>query len=329
MSALGYGLQEQATLEALTEEVRKSSEIEGERLDYGEVRSSLARRLGIEIKRLAPPNRHVDGIVEMTLDAVRNYAEPLTAERLFLWHASLFPLGRSGLRSITVGAWRTDSDGPMLVVSGSAGVEKVHFRAPEADRLNDEIAAFLAWFNSPWQHDPVLRAAVAHLWFVTVHPFDDGNGRIARAIADLALAAAENSPQRCYSMSSQIQKEQRSYYAVLEQTQKGSLDITEWLRWFLECLMRAVDSAESVIGEVLRKASFWNSVEKSQLNERQQRVLSKVLDGMEGKLTTARWARMAKCSHDTALRDIQSLISIGVLTQYPTGGRSTSYSLKV
>jgi Fic family protein len=217
----------------------------------------------------------------------------------------------------------------MLVVSGSIGAEKVHFRAPDAHRLDEEIAALLAWFDSPWQHDPVLRAAVAHLWFVTVHPFDDGNGRIARAIADLALAAAENSPQRCYSMSSQIQKEQRSYYAVLEQTQKGNLDITSWLRWFLQCLMRAVDSAETVIGDVLRKASFWNSIERSQLNERQQRVLSKVLDGMEGRLTTARWARMAKCSHDTALRDIQALISIGALVQDPPGGRSTSYSLKI
>jgi Fic family protein len=327
MEALGFNLRQEAVLQTLTADVLKSSEIEGERLDAEQVRSSIARRLGIDIGALKPADRNVEGIVEMMLDATRHYEKPLTAERLFSWHASLFPTGRSGMAKIRAGAWRDDRTGPMEVVSGPISKERVHFEAPKAARLNGEMQTFLDWFNSNADLDPVLRAGLAHLWFVTIHPFDDGNGRIARAIADLALARSENSPQRFYSMSSQIRQERAAYYDVLEQTQKGTMDVTPWMEWFLGCLGRAIDGAQTTLGAVLAKARFWQAIAGVSLNPRQHLVLSRLLDGFEGKLTTSKYAKLAKCSHDTALRDILPLVERGILIQNPEGGRSTSYAL--
>lgn len=324
MAALGFKLRQEAVLETLTAEVVKTSEIEGERLSIEQVRSSLARRLGIEIGALKPADRHVDGIVEMMLDATRNYGKPLTAPRLFSWHASLFPTGRSGLRTITVGAWRT---GPMEVVSGPVGRQHIHFEAPAAARLKREMAAFLNWFNRPDGPDNVLKSGLAHLWFVTVHPFDDGNGRMARAIADMCLARSENSPQRFYSVSAQIRQERGAYYDILERTQKGDMDVTPWMEWFLRCLGRAIDGAEGLFTQVLSKARFLESIQGIALNERQSLVLNRLLDGFTGNLTTSKYAKLAKCSHDTALRDIQSLVERGVLALNPKGGRSTSYAI--
>jgi Fic family protein len=326
MEALGFPLRAEAVLQALTEDVVKSSEIEGEALDREQVRSSIARRLGMDVGGLPPSDRHVDGVVEMMLDATQNYADPLTAERLFGWHAALFPTGRSGMSRITVGAWRTGESGPMQVVSGAFGRERVHYEAPASERLNEEMARFLNWFERA-APDPVLKAGIAHLWFVTIHPFDDGNGRIARAIADLALARAESTSQRFYSMSSQIRIERGAYYAMLEATQKGDLDITPWLSWFIGCLNRAFDNAEGMLDKVLRKARFWEAMTGQPLNERQRKVLNRVLDGFEGKLTNAKWAALSKTSSDTALRDITDLVQRGVLTKEPGGGRSTSYVL--
>lgn len=327
MEALGFELRSEAVLETLAEDVRKSSEIEGERLDREQVRSSLARRLGIDIGALVPADRHVDGVVEMVLDATRNYQAPLTADRLFGWHSSLFPTGRSGLSRIVVGAWRDDLAGPMQVVSGPLGRERVHFEAPSANRLDHEMAALLGWFEGRARIDPVLKAAVAHLWFVTIHPFDDGNGRIARAIADLALARSEGSPQRFYSMSAQIRLERNAYYDTLEATQKGTLDVTRWLQWFLVCLDRAFDGAEVLLANVLQKAHFWVALAGQPLSDRQRKVLNRLLDGFEGKLTTTKWAALTKTSQDTALRDIEELVKRGILVKDPSGGRSTSYSL--
>jgi Fic family protein len=327
MEALGFNLRQEAVLRTLTDDVLKSSEIEGERLDAEQVRSSIARRLGIDIGALKPADRNVEGIVEMMLDATRHFERPLTAERLFSWHASLFPLGRSGMAKIRAGAWRDDSTGPMEVVSGPIGKERVHFEAPIAARLNGEMQAFLDWFNNNADLDPVLRAGLAHLWFVTIHPFDDGNGRIARAIADMALARSEASPQRFYSMSSQIRQERSAYYDVLEQTQKGTMNVTLWMEWFLGCLGRAIDGARSTLGAILAKARFWQAIAGVALNPRQRLVLSRLLDGFEGKLTTSKYAKLAKCSHDTALRDILPLVERGILVQNPEGGRSTSYAL--
>jgi Fic family protein len=327
MGAMGFELRAEAVLETLTEEVIKSSEIEGELLDKGQVRSSVARRLGLDIGALTPSDRHVDGVVEMMLDATQRYDTPLTAERLFAWHAALFPTGRSGMTRIAVGAWRGEGSGPMQVVSGPLGRETVHYEAPAPARLAQEMAAFLAWFNAPPRTDPVLRAAVAHLWFVTIHPFDDGNGRIARAIADMALAQAEQSPQRFYSMSAQIRLERKDYYAALEATQKGSLDITAWLAWFLGCLDRGFNGAESILAHVTQKARFWQSLAGHDLSARQRQVVDRLLDGFVGKLTTSKWAALTKCSSDTALRDITDLVARGVLVRDPAGGRSTSYSL--
>jgi len=291
------------------------------------VRSSLARRLGIEIGALKPTDRNVDGVVDMTLDATRHYDEPLTAERLFGWQTALFPGGHSGLQRIRVGAWRDDSGGPMEVVSGPLGNEHVHFQAPVAARLEREMDGFLKWFNQEPRIDPVLKAGLAHLWFVTIHPFEDGNGRIARAIADMALARSENSPRRFYSMSAQIRLERNAYYDTLESTQKGSMDVTPWMGWFVACLGRAIDSAQITLGAVLMKAHFWERVLGTMLNERQTLVLNRLLDGLEGKLTTSRYAALAKCSQDTALRDILALVEDGILVRNPAGGRSTSYAL--
>jgi Fic family protein len=327
MEALGFHLRQEAVLQTLTADVLKSSEIEGEQLDAGQVRSSIARRLGMDIGGLKPADRNVEGIVEMMLDATRHYDQPLTAERLFSWHASLFPTGRSGMTKIRTGAWRDDSNGPMQVVSGPLGKERVHFQAPPAKALGKEMRAFLKEFNAKTDMDPVLKAGLAHLWFVTIHPFDDGNGRIARAIADMALARSENSPQRFYSMSAQIRQERNAYYEILEKTQKGTLDITPWMEWFLGCLGRAIDGAQTTLAAVLAKARFWESIEGVPINKRQRLVLNRLLDGFDGKLTSSKYAKLAKCSPDTALRDILSLVERGVLVRNPAGGRSTSYSL--
>src|SRR5439155_11292265 len=327
MEALGFNLRQEAVLETLTSDVLKTSEIEGEKLDPEQVRSSIARRLGMDIGGLKPADRNVEGIVEMMLDATRRYDQPLTEERLFAWHASLFPTGQSGMTKIRVGAWRDDSAGPMQVVSGPVGRERVHFQAPAADRLDHEMKAFLDDFNGKAEADLVLRAALAHLWFVTIHPFDDGNGRIARAIADMVLARSENSPQRFYSMSAQIRQERNAYYSILEETQKGTLDITPWMEWFLGCLGRAIDGAQTTLGAVLAKARFWESIAGVALNERQRLVVNRLLDGFEGKLTSSKYAKLVKCSQDTAARDIAFLVEHGVLVRNPGGGRSTSYSL--
>src|SRR3989449_11421378 len=327
MEALGFNLRQEAVLETLTSDVLKTSEIEGEKLDPEQVRSSIARRLGMDIGGLKPADRNVEGIVEMMLDAMRRYEQPLTEERLFAWHASLFPTGRSGMTKIRAGAWRGDSVGPMQVVSGPVGRERVHFQAPAADRLDREMKAFLDDFNGKADVDPVLRAALAHLWFVTIHLFDDGNGRIARAIADMVLARSEKSPQRFYSMSAQIRQERAAYYDTLERTQKGTMDITPWMDWFLGCLGRAIDGAQTILGAVLTKARFWESVRGVPLNERQTLVLNRLLDGFEGKLTTSKYAKLTKSSQDTALRDILPLVERGILVRGTEGGRSTSYAL--
>lgn len=326
MEALGFPLREEAVLRTLTEDVIKSSEIEGEVLDREQVRLSIARRLGMDVGGLVAADRHVEGVVEMMLDATQNYDRPLTAERLHDWHAALFPTGRSGMTRITVGAWRDDASGPMQVVSGPIGRERVHYEAPAANRLETEMTAFLKWFEEA-NPDPVLKAGIAHLWFVTIHPFDDGNGRIARAIADLALARAEGTAQRFYSMSAQIQAERNAYYDMLEATQKGDLDITEWLLWFIGCLDRAFEGADAILANVIRKARFWERVADQPLNERQRKVVNRLLDGFEGKLNSSKWAKLTKTSPDTALRDISDLVQRGVLTRDAAGGRSTSYSL--
>lgn len=326
MEALGFDLRDEAHLQTLTEDVVKSSEIEGEELDRDQVRSSIARRLGLDVGGLVPADREVDGVVEMMLDATGKFEEPLNEERLFAWHASLFPTGRSGMRKIVVGKWRDDRTGPMQVVSGPIGREKVHYEAPPAERLPEEMARFLSWFENPGDIDPLLTAGLAHLWFVTIHPFDDGNGRIARAIADMVLSRSESSRRRFYSMSAHIRRERRAYYATLESTQKGDVDVTQWQRWFLGCLLRAIEGAHDVLGFVLQKARFWERFATEPLNERQIRILNKLLDGIEGKLTTSKWAKMAKCSQDTAYRDILDLVRRGALQKDTGGGRSTSYS---
>jgi Fic family protein len=327
MQALGFSLRNEAVLETLTEDVLKSSEIEGEILDKEQVRSSIARRLGIKIGALTPAEQHVEGVVEMILDATQDFSSPLTRERLLGWHASLFPAGHSGLKRISVGRYRTDRSGPMQVVSGPTGRERVHYEAPSARRVPREMSDFLGWFNSTQDIDPVMKAGLAHLWFVTIHPFEDGNGRIARAITDMALARSEGSSQRFYSMSAQIRRERKAYYDILERTQKGSLDITPWLDWFLGCLNRAFDGAEGELASVLRKARFWAKHSGAAFNARQRDVLNRLLNGFEGKLTSSKWAKLSKCSQDTALRDIDDLLKRNILTKNAEGGRSTSYSL--
>ena len=327
MAALGFGFQQEAWLETLTQDVLKTSEIEGEYLDLEQVRSSVARHLSMDIAGLVPSDRHVDGVVQMMLDATQSYQQPLNAERLFDWHAALFPTGRSGMFKISTGEWRKDERGPMQVVSGGMGRERVHFQAPDAGRIEREMSQFLGWFNAEQNIEPVLKAGIAHLWFITIHPFDDGNGRIARAIADMQLAKAEGLPQRYYSMSAQIRRQRREYYDILEQTQRGDLDITPWLLWFIGCLREAVRSADETLERVLAKARFWEKHAALALNERQILLLNKLWSNFEGKLTAAKWAKIAKCSPDTALRDIQDLIGKGILRKGEAGGRSTSYHL--
>jgi Fic family protein len=329
MEALGFKVKEEAVLLTLTDDVLKSSEIEGEKLDADQVRSSVARRLGMDIGGLKPADRHVEGVVEMMLDATQRYEHPLTEERLFGWHAALFPTGRSGMHWIEVGAWRDDSAAPMQVVSGPMGRERVHFEAPGAVRLDEEMRRFLEWFNGDEATEPVLKAALAHLWFVTIHPFDDGNGRIARAIADMALARSEGSSERFYSMSAQIREERGDYYRILEETQRATLDITLWMEWFLGCLTRAITGAQTALAGAIAKARYWEKLRALPLNERQLVVINRLLEGFEGKLTTSKWAALTKSSQDTALRDIQQLVDRGVLVRNAAGGRSTSYSLAV
>ena len=329
MEGLGVPLRKEAELHTLTLDVVKSSEIEGEKLDAEQVRSSIARRLGLDTAGTLVADRDVEGVVEMMFDATQHFAQALSAERLFGWHAALFSTARSGMRRIIVGAWRDDANGPMQVVSGPVGKEHVHYEAPAAGQLPEEMDALLAWANSvDAKTDAVLRAALLHLWFVTIHPFDDGNGRMARAIADWQLARSENTAQRFYSMSAQIRAERNNYYDVLEHTQKGSLDVTPWMEWFLGCLGRAFDGAEETLAAVMRKARFWERAVQVSINHRQRAVLNCLLDDFEGTLTTTKWAKLTKCSHDTALRDIRSLIAHGILQQDAGGGRSTSYSLR-
>ncbi len=327
MEALGFDLRQEAVFQTLTEDILQTSDIEGEKLDPEQVRSSLARRLGIDIGGLGRVDRNVDGIVRMMLDATGCYRLPLTVGRLGDWHALLSPDGYSGSGRIATGAWRDGRTGPMQGISGPIGHEQVHFEAPTAERIDREMKRFLEWFNASGETDGVLKAGLAHLWFVTIHPFDDGNGRIARAIADMALARSEKSPQRFYSMSSQIREERTDYYRILEATQQGSMDISLWMYWFLDCLKRAIDGAGVALDAVFEKARFWERVAGFSLNVRQRHVLTRLLDGFEGKLTTSKWAKLAKCSHDTALRDITELIERGILLRNPGGGRSTSYRI--
>ena len=327
MEALGFSLQAEAWLQTLTLEALKSSEIEGEMLPIEQVRSSLARRLGIPVAGLVPAERRIEGVVEMLLDATQGFAHPVTAERLCDWQAALFPTGRNGLQRIQVGAWRTGAKGPMQVVSGAVGREQVHFEAPEAEKVAAEMTRFLTWFNTSAPLDAVLKAGVAHLWFVTIHPFEDGNGRVARALTELQLARADASAQRFYSLSAQMRLERSAYYAQLEAAQKGGLDITAWLEWFLGCLSRALRATEQTLAKVLAKARFWEQHAAFAFNARQQRLLNQLLDGFEGKLTSSQWALIAKCSQDTATRDIQALLDQGILVKEAAGGRSTSYRL--
>jgi Fic family protein len=327
MEALGFGLSNEANLTTLTLDVVKSGEIEGEKLDTNQVRSSVARHLGMDIAGLVPSDRNVDGVVEMTLDAIRKYKEPLTKRRLFSWHSSLFPTGRSGMLKIITGKWRDDSTGPMQVVSGPMDREKVHFQAPPAKEVENEMSKFLKWFNARSDTDPVLKAGVAHFWFVTIHPFEDGNGRIARVLADMLLAQAERSDRRFYSMSAQIRSDRKRYYEVLEETQKGTLNLTGWLLWFLECLESALNKAEDILSAVFFKAAFWNKYSSVHLNERQRLMLNKILEGFTGNLTSSKWAKISGCSSDTALRDIEDLIDKGILKKEQAGGRNTSYKL--
>jgi len=329
MESLGFDLRGEANLRTLTEDVLKSSEIEGEKLEPDQVRSSIAKRLGMDVGGLTPADRNVEGVVEMMLDATSNYSAVLSKERLFAWHASLFPTGRSGMSKIQVGSWRDDIDDPMQVVSGPIGREKVHYQAPPANRISNEMDNFLLWFEQPGDIDPILFAGLAHLWFVTIHPFDDGNGRIARAIADMALARSEKISQRFYSMSAQIRNQHKDYYQTLEKTQKGELDVTQWQDWFLTCLSRAIEGAQETLAAILDKACFWERFAKEPLNERQIKILNRLLDGFEGKLTTSKWAKIAKCSQDTAYRDILDLIERNALHKDEGGGRSTSYSLVI
>jgi len=324
MKSIGFHMRDETVLQALTQDVVKSSEIEGEILDQSLVRSSVARHLGMDIAALDSSDRNIDGVVEMVLDATQKFDEPLTKERLLIWHASLFPLARSGFKKIKAGTWRT---GPVQVVSGRMDRETVHFDAPAAERVDHEMTLFLDWLNNETSMDLVLKAAIAHLWFVTIHPFEDGNGRISRAIADLLLARSENSSCRFYSLSAQIQKERKTYYAILEQTQKESLDITSWIEWFFSCLRRAIKEALFTLDTILQKMHFWEHHTNLSVNERQRKMINNLLDGFEGKLTTSKWAKMTKCSQDTAYRDILDLVDRGILKKNAEGGRNTSYFL--
>jgi len=329
MESLGFELRDEALLETLTLDVLKSAEIEGELLNPEQVRSSIAQRLGMEFAGSIMSDRNVDGMVEMMIDATRNCFKPLSRERLFDWHAALFPMGRSGIFKITVANWRKDTSGQMQVVSGAVGKEKVHFQAPDADLIEMEMNRFMKWFNEENKIDLVIKAAVAHLWFVTIHPFQDGNGRITRALSDMLLAQSDKSTQRFYSMSAQIRIERKEYYEILEKAQKGDLDISEWIKWFLNCLINALKATETTLTRVLLKADFWSRNSKTIINERQKKLLNKLLDGFEGKLTSMKWAKITKCSKDTAIRDINDLINKDILQKESAGGRSTNYKLKI
>ena len=329
MEGLGFELREEAVLETLTEDIVKSSAIEGEFLNPEEVRSSVARRLGIDISGLPDASRDVEGVVEMMLDATQKYKDPLTKDRMCGWHAALFPTGRSGMYKITVGEWRNDEHGPMQVVSGPMGREKVHYTAPEANWLEVEMTRFIQWFNTDNSMEPVIKSAIAHLWFVSIHPFDDGNGRIARAIADSQLARADRTNQRFYSMSAQIMKSKKGYYAVLESTQKGSLDVSQWLVWYFERLTEALEVTDETLSKVLAKAKFWEIHKTTQLNERQVKMINVLLGDFIGKLHSSKWAKMTKVHRDTARRDIQDLIEKGILSDSGEGGRSTNYILNL
>ena len=329
MESLGFELKDEALLNTLTLDVLKSAEIEGELLNPEQVRSSIAQRLGMEFAGIAPSDRNVDGMVDMLIDATRNCFEPLTKERLFDWHAALFPMGRSSIFKIIVGDWRKDTNGKMQVVSGIAGREKVHFQAPDAELLELEMNRFLTWFNDEKELDLVLKAAIAHLWFVTIHPFQDGNGRITRALTDLLLAQSDKSTQRFYSMSAQIRIERNEYYSILENTQKGELDVTAWIKWFLNCLINALKASDKLLQQVLIKANYWSKNAAINLNERQRKVVNKLLDGFEGKLTSDKWSKLTNCSKDTAIRDINDLITKDLIQKEAAGGRSTSYVLKL
>ena len=328
MESLGFDLRNEALLDTLTLDVLKSSEIEGEFLNPDQVRSSIARRLGMEIAGSVESDRNIDGVVEMMLDATQNCFKPLTADRLFDWHAALFPTGRSGMYKITVADWRKDTTGPMQVVSGAMGKEKMHFQAPDSSLIEKEMNLFLDWFRNNKETDLVLKAAITHLWFITIHPFEDGNGRITRALTDMLLAKSDKSNQRFYSMSAQIRIERKEYYEILEKTQKGNLDVTEWIKWFLNCLINSLKSTDSLLVRVLFKADFWTKYSKILINKRQKKLLNKILDGFDGKLTSSKWAKIAKCSKDTAIRDINDLIDKNILKKEAAGGRSTNYELK-
>ena len=327
MEALGFKWREEATLQSLTQDVLKTCEIEGVALDAEQVRSSIARRLGIDMGFFPHVARNVEGIVEVMMDATYHYDTPLTAERLFDWQAALFPTGRSGMHHITVGGWRGESSGPMQVVSGPVGREKIHFEAPVYERLEAEMDRFVNWFNTNIEMDLVLKSSLAHFWFITIHPFDDGNGRIARAISDMLLAKSEKNTQRFYSMSSQIQRERSTYYKILEKCQKGTLDITSWVEWFLGCLKRAIEASDETLEAILAKARFWENHAGEPFNDRQHSMINRLLNGFEGKLTSSKWAKIKKCSQDTALRDINNLVEREILTKESAGGRSTSYIL--
>ena len=329
MEALGFSLQKEASLQTLTQDVLNTSAIEGETFDREQVRSSVARRMGIDSDSSIPFDRHVDGIVEVMLDATGNYATPLSKDRLFDWHAALFPTGRSGMQRIAVGHWRSASSGAMQIVSGHFGRERIYYEAPDFDCLDSEMETFIRWFNGHLESDPVIGAALAHFWFVTIHPFEDGNGRIARALADMMLARSEKSPLRFYSMSAQIQRDRKAYYNVLEQCQKGSLDISLWVEWFLACLKRAIEAAEETLEAIFRKARFWEAHAGEPFNDRQRDIINRLLDGFSGKLTSSKWAKLEKCSQDTALRDINNLLGRQILTKEQAGGRSTSYLVAV
>jgi len=326
METLGFDMRNEALLETLTLDVLKSSEIEGEFLNSKQVRSSIARKLGIEIAGAVDSDRNIDGVVEMMLDATQRCFAPLTADRLFDWHAALFPTGRSGMYKISVAEWRKDTTGPMQVVSGAMGKEKVHFQAPDSSFVEKEMTQFLNWFNNH-KIDLVIKAAIAHLWFVTIHPFEDGNGRMTRALTDMLLAQADKSNQRFYSMSAQIRLERKQYYEILEKTQKGNLDITNWIIWFLNCLINALKATDSILKKVLFKADFWQKHSNTTINDRQKKLLNRLLDGFDGKLTSSKWAKIAKCSKDSAVRDINDLIEKGILQKEAAGGRSTNYEL--
>jgi Fic family protein len=329
MNAAGFKQKEEAVLQTLTLDVTQSSAIEGEVLNTEQVRSSIARRLGIEVAGMVKTDRHVDGVVEMMLDATQHYNEPLTSERLFNWQSALFPAGRSGMYKITVGDWRKDETGPMQVISGAMGRERVHFIAPNAQYVPDEMTIFLNWFNNQHQLDPVVKAAVAHLWFVTIHPFEDGNGRITRAITDQQLARADQSAQRFYSMSAQIEREREDYYSILEKTQKGTLDITGWMLWFFDCLSRSMENTTNVLDKINIRSRFWDKHHDTPLNARQKKVVDNLLYDFFGNLNVSKWAKITKSSTDTALRDIKDLVNKGILQQNDGGGRNTSYSLVV